>query len=231
MTRYREPAGPGVRVDSGVLAGSEITPLYDPMVAKLIVWDSDRESATRRMARALEEFDIDGVRTLIPFHKAIMASEQWARAETCRDLVEDRAWLKTLAFPERPANGGNEGEPSRWSATYTVEVSGQALRRARARRRDRRPTATAPRRRPPARAASASPRGGAPGGDTLPSPLQGNIFKVLVEQGASVEEGALVCIIEAMKMENEISAHKAGVDRRAADLRGRRGHRRATPSR
>src|SRR5215213_8432312 len=98
VTRYREPSGPGVRVDSGVVAGSEITPLYDPMVAKLIVWDVDRESATRRMLRALDEFDVDGVRTLIPFHKAIMASSQWAAAETCRDLIEDRAWLGTLAF-------------------------------------------------------------------------------------------------------------------------------------
>ncbi len=128
VTRYREPSGPGVRVDSGVLAGSEITPLYDPMVAKLIVWDVDRETATRRMARALAEFDIDGVRTLIPFHKAIMASEQWAAAETCRDLIEDRAWLKTLAFPVSPAseNGGDEGEGSEsLERTYTVEVSGK----------------------------------------------------------------------------------------------------------
>ena len=98
ITHYREPAGPGVRVDSGVLAGSEITPLYDPMVAKLIVWDVDREAATRRMARALDEFEIEGVRTLLPFHRAIMASEQWARAETCRDLIEDRSWLRSLAI-------------------------------------------------------------------------------------------------------------------------------------
>src|SRR5690348_9635153 len=100
VAHYREPSGPGVRVDSGVLSGSEITPLYDPMVAKLIVWDADRERATRRMARALEEFEIEGVKTLIPFHKAIMASEQWARGETCRDLLEDREWLKRLAFPK-----------------------------------------------------------------------------------------------------------------------------------
>src|SRR5215216_93156 len=99
ITHYREPSGPGVRVDSGVLAGSEITPLYDPMVAKLIVWDADREKATRRMARALREFEIEGVKTLIGFHKAIMASEQWARGETCRDLIEDREWLKSLATP------------------------------------------------------------------------------------------------------------------------------------
>ena len=210
VTSYREPAGPGVRVDSGVLAGSEITPLYDPMVAKLIVWDSDREAATRRMARALDEFDIDGVRTLIPFHKAIMASDQWARAETCRDLVEDRAWLKTLAF-EPPPSSGDDEQPEPLERSYTVEVSGKRF--------DVRvlgdaiaapagdgaaPGAARPRR-------ERKSGGGGAGGDTLASPLQGNVFKVLVEQGASVEEGALICIIEAMKMENEIAAHKSGV--------------------
>src|SRR3954452_22679337 len=106
VTHYREPSGPGVRVDSGVTAGSEITPLYDPMVAKLIVWDADRELATRRMLRALDEFEVEGVTTLMPFHKAIMASEQGANAETCRDLVEDKDWLKSLAQPkpEKPAD-------------------------------------------------------------------------------------------------------------------------------
>src|ERR671916_752483 len=123
VAHYREPSGPGVRVDSGVLAGSEITPLYDPMVAKLIVWDADRETATRRMTRALREFEIEGVKTLIPFHKAIMASEQWARGETCRDLIEDREWLRRLAFPkaERKDDEGAELE----ERTYTVEVSGK----------------------------------------------------------------------------------------------------------
>jgi acetyl-CoA/propionyl-CoA carboxylase biotin carboxyl carrier protein len=213
VRRYREPSGPGVRVDSGVLAGSEITPLYDPMVAKLIVWDVDRESATRRMARALEEFDIDGVRTLIPFHKAIMASEQWARAETCRDLVEDRAWLKRLAF-EAPAseNGGIEGEPEPLERAYTVEVSGKRfdVRVLGDPITPTRGNSAAPAAARPRRERKATGGGGA-SGDTLASPLQGNIFKVLVEQGATVEEGALVCIIEAMKMENEITAHKAGV--------------------
>src|SRR5271167_4323444 len=96
---YSEPAGPGVRVDSGVQAGSEVSPMYDPMVAKLIVWDADRAQATRRMLRALGEFELDGLKTLIPFHKALLATEQWARGETCRDLLEDKKWLKTLAFP------------------------------------------------------------------------------------------------------------------------------------
>ena len=97
---YREPSGPGVRVDSGVEAGSEVTPFYDPMVAKLIVWDIDREHATRRMLRALAEYEIEGLRTLLPFHKAILATPEWARGETCRELVADRKWLKTLAFPK-----------------------------------------------------------------------------------------------------------------------------------
>ena len=101
ITGYREPAGPGVRVDSGVEAGSEVTPMYDPMVAKLIVWDVDREHATRRMLRALDEYEIGGLTTLIPFHKALLATEQWANGETCRDLMEDREWLKSTAPAER----------------------------------------------------------------------------------------------------------------------------------
>ena len=108
ISAYREPAGPGVRVDSGVQTGSEITPMYDPMVAKLIVWDADREQATARMLRALSEYEIEGLKTLLPFHKAILATEQWARAETCRDLIEDREWLKSLA-PPKPAGAGRRG--------------------------------------------------------------------------------------------------------------------------
>jgi acetyl-CoA/propionyl-CoA carboxylase biotin carboxyl carrier protein len=209
ITSYFEPSGPGVRVDSGVLAGSEITPLYDPMVAKLIVWDADREKATRRMARALDEFQIEGVRTLIPFHKAIMASEQWAKGETCRDLIEDRAWLKELAQPkpEPPAEDGAETV----ERDYLVEVSGK---RFEVKVRGDAPPAVANGAAPATRTAPKRERksggGGGAGGDTLTSPLQGNVFKVLVEQGAEVEAGALICIIEAMKMENEITAHKAG---------------------
>src|SRR5215204_456659 len=85
ITTYREPAGPGVRVDSGVEAGSEVTPMYDPMIAKLVVWDADRERATARMLRALGEFEIGGLTTLLPFHEALLKTEQWARGETCRD--------------------------------------------------------------------------------------------------------------------------------------------------
>jgi acetyl-CoA/propionyl-CoA carboxylase biotin carboxyl carrier protein len=213
--RYVEPSGPGVRVDSGVGPGGEVSPMYDPMVAKLIVWDVDRESATRRMLRALDEFEITELKTLIPFHKALLATRQWANAETCRDLVEDKRWLRALAFPPTGAGEIESDEGAeKVEQTYTVEVSG--------RRFDVR-VIGAPftggmvmNGAAPAGAAPRKPRerkrgGSAVGGDTLPSPLQGNMWRVKVRQGDAVEEGQLLCIIEAMKMENEITAHKAGV--------------------
>src|SRR5919198_2238800 len=82
ITSYYEPGGPGVRVDSGVVAGSEVTPLYDPLIAKLIAWDTDRERATARMLRALGEYEIGGLVTLVPFHSAILATDQWRGAQT-----------------------------------------------------------------------------------------------------------------------------------------------------
>jgi acetyl-CoA/propionyl-CoA carboxylase biotin carboxyl carrier protein len=225
--RYREPSGPGVRVDSGVKEGGEVSPMYDPMVAKLIVWDADRAQATRRMLRALSEYEIEGLKTLIPFHRALLATEQWARGETCRDLLEDKGWLKQLAFgpPEPAAASEQEGEGGETiEQSYAVEVSG--------RRFDVRVVgppyapasggaaygdgsaassngpAAAARRAP--RRGSRSSSSGSGGPDTLPSPIQGNMWKVLVKQGDTVSEGQLLCIIEAMKMENEITAHKSG---------------------
>jgi acetyl-CoA/propionyl-CoA carboxylase biotin carboxyl carrier protein len=209
---YREPTGPGVRVDSGVGPGSEISPMYDPMVAKLIVWDVDREQATARMVRALREYEITELKTLLPFHQAILQTPQWANAETCRDLIEDKAWLKELAFPK--AEKRAEGEPETVEHDYTVEVSGKRFDvkvigaplagGVVAAAGPASGAASAPKR--TARAASS----GGGGADALEAPLQGTVFKVVVEQGATVAEGDLICVIEAMKMENEITAHKAG---------------------
>jgi acetyl-CoA/propionyl-CoA carboxylase biotin carboxyl carrier protein len=213
ITDYREPAGPGVRVDSGVGPGSEISPMYDPMVAKLIVWDTDREQATRRMIRALGEYEIGGLTTLLPFHEAILQTRQWADAETCRDLIEDRDWLKQLA-PEKAAEApGAEDEATPVEQSYTVEVSGKrfdvkVIGPPSAVSNGAAPVAAG--RKSPRRSERAQGGGGAGGGDTLASPLQGTVLKVAVEQGATVEEGALVAVIEAMKMENEITAHKSG---------------------
>jgi len=215
---YEEPTGPGVRVDSGVEAGGEVSPMYDPMVAKLIVWDADREQATRRMLRALREYRIEGLKTLIPFHIALLETEQWARGETARDLIEDRKWLKTLAFPPapKPAEGDEDGKVEQ---SYLVEVSGRRFDVKVIGPPPVAGVAAAPAAGPGAApAARSAPKrgarkggGGGGGADTLPSPLQGNVWKVLVEPGQTVEEGQLITIIEAMKMENEITAHKAGV--------------------
>jgi len=181
------------------------------MIGKLIVWDADREQATRRMIRALREYEIGELKTLLPFHEAIQQTPQWANAETCRDLIEDRAWLKALAFPkaEKPA----DGEAPKVEQDYTVEVSGKRF--------DVKvigpaaagvgvQAASAGHAAPKRSERKASSSNGA-AGDTLTTPLQGTVFKVVVEQGATVEEGALICVIEAMKMENEITAHKAGI--------------------
>jgi acetyl-CoA/propionyl-CoA carboxylase biotin carboxyl carrier protein len=213
--RYKEPSGPGVRVDSGVEEGGEVSPMYDPMVAKLIVWDADREQATRRMLRALGEFEIEGLKTLIPFHQALLDTEQWAKGETCRDLLEDKKWLKTLTFAP-PAAPAEEEQQDKVEQTYAVEVSGRRFdvrvvgpafagtAGAFAGANGAAPAA----RSAPKRGERKSTSAGGP--DVLPSPLQGNMWKVLVKQGDMVEEGQLLCIIEAMKMENEITAHKAG---------------------
>ena len=134
IAHYREPSGPGVRVDSGVLAGSEITPLYDPMVAKLIVWDADREQATRRMARALDEFEIEGVKTLIPFHKAIMASEQWAqRRDLPRPDRGPRSGSRSSRSPKAPRARGRR-RPETVERDYIGRGLRQALRGQGARR-------------------------------------------------------------------------------------------------
>jgi acetyl-CoA/propionyl-CoA carboxylase biotin carboxyl carrier protein len=207
---YREPSGPGVRVDSGVEGGSEVTPMYDPMVAKLIVWDVDREHATKRMLRALSEYDSGGLTTLIPFHEAILATEQWEKGETCRDLMEDNEWLKSTApadaAPPEPSEEGAETVARDYKVEvsgklFDVKVVGEAVAGGAA------PAAGG--RKPPKRERKAGGGGGA-SSEKLIAPLQGSVFKVVVEEGAEVAEGDLICVIEAMKMENEIVAHRSG---------------------
>jgi acetyl-CoA/propionyl-CoA carboxylase biotin carboxyl carrier protein len=214
---YREPAGPGVRVDSGVEEGSEVTPMYDPMVAKLIVWDVNRELATRRMLRALDEYEIEGLTTLIPFHRAILATGQWARGETCRDLIEDPEWLKSTEQSHPASDVAAPGREAEEAASndsvareYKVEVEGKLFDvRVFGPPEAAAGSAQGAMRRPPKRE-----RKGAAGGGTsseeLVSPLQGTVLRVAVEKGAEIEEGALICVIEAMKMENEITAHRSG---------------------
>jgi len=167
------------------------------------------------MVRALHEFELEGVRSLIPFHVALLETKQWANGETCRDLTEDKKWLKQLEQPKPEAQAEDDEQGPQVERTYSVEVSG--------RRFDVKvvgeapgmdgvgPAAAAGARRPPPRRRERGAAGSASGpAGALVSPIQGTVLRVVVEKGAEVEEGALICVIEAMKMENEITAPAAG---------------------
>jgi acetyl-CoA/propionyl-CoA carboxylase biotin carboxyl carrier protein len=212
VTAYREPAGPGVRVDSGVGAGNEVSGVYDPMIAKLIVHGADREHARRRMLRALDEFLIEGPKTLIGFHKALLSHECFVRAETCHGLVEsDELAARAAALDGGAAFGvpsdtvllGTAGRSV--GRVRTVEVDG---RRFEVRFAEAEPPWVELARRRRARVHAAG--GGAGGRDAVVSPMQGTVLSVAVAEGDEVEAGQVLCIVEAMKMENEVHAHRAG---------------------
>jgi acetyl-CoA/propionyl-CoA/long-chain acyl-CoA carboxylase, biotin carboxylase, biotin carboxyl carrier protein len=207
VEHYREPSGPGVRVDSGVVAGSEISPLYDPMIAKLIVHGTDREHARRRMLRALEEFEIEGVTTLLGFHRALLEHQCFVEGATCHGVVEsEQLAQRAQEFgPEshRPAasDGRLVGHPT------AVEVDGRRYDVTLLRPEP--PWADLARRRKERAHARAHGLGGAR--DAVVSPMQGTVLAVHVAEGDEVDAGQVICVVEAMKMENEITAHRDGV--------------------
>jgi acetyl-CoA/propionyl-CoA carboxylase biotin carboxyl carrier protein len=212
ITRYHEPSGPGVRVDSGVVAGSEISPLYDPMIAKLVVHGVDREHARRRMLRALDEFVVEGVRTLIGFHKALLTQPCFVEGGTCHGLVESELLAARAAEFEngRPAGAAELGSAAVREAVRSVEVDGRRFE-VRVLRPEPAYAELGRRRRERVRGGGA---GGA-GLDAVVSPMQGTVLAVEVADGDEVEAGQVLCIVEAMKMENEVHAHRAG---RVTDL-------------
>jgi acetyl-CoA/propionyl-CoA carboxylase, biotin carboxylase, biotin carboxyl carrier protein len=208
ITGYREPSGPGVRVDSGVDGGREVVGLYDPLVAKLCVHGVDREHARRRMLRALREYRIDGVTTLIPFHRALLEHPCFVSDGACHGVVESKDLAEraeelsheTTTLPGAADVGGTLREHR-----VHAELDG--------RRFDLKlllpepPHAELARRRK-----ERSGAGGSHGAakDAVVSPMQGTVLAVEVADGDEVEAGQVLCIVEAMKMENEISAHRAG---------------------
>ena len=218
ITAYREPGGIGVRVDSGVRAGDEISDLYDPLVAKLIVHDVDREHARRRMLRALEEFVIEGPTTLVAFHRALLDTPCFIDAGTCRDVVESEELAKRaqeiveqLPHGRTSAAALGDGRPpgATREQVVSVEIDGR-LHEIRLHRGEP-PWAELARRH---RARSTGLSSTATGAVT--SPMQGTVLSVAVAEGDTVSAGALICVVEAMKMENEIVSHAAGL---ISDLR------------
>ena len=205
ITRYREPAGPGVRVDSGVVEGGEVLELYDPMIAKLIVWDVDRESARRRMLRALEEYEIEGVATLVGFHRALLSHPCFIEGTTCHGIVESEQLAQQAEqLSHRKTSVAVRSDGRLRERVTPVEVDGQRFEvRALV---PEPPYAELARRR-----RERGPTGAARGADAVVSPMQGTVLAVEVEDGDHVTAGQVLCVVEAMKMENEIAAHRDGV--------------------
>ena len=206
ITDYREPSGPGVRVDSGVVPGSEISALYDPMIAKLVVHGVNRDHTRRRMLRALDEFAIGGVKTLISFHKALLTHPCFVEGATCHGVVESELLAARAAELENGRLFVADGSGAVMREDLrSVEVDG---RRFEVRLLKPEPpfAELARRRRERARGKGAS---GA-GKDAVVSPMQGTVLAVEVADGDEVERGQVICIVEAMKMENEVHAHRAG---------------------
>jgi len=203
VTAYREPSGPGVRVDSGVIAGNEVSGVYDPMIAKLIVRGVDREHARRRMLRALDEFVIEGPKTLLGFHKALLSHECFVRGETCHGLVES----EELAARAAELDGSGPSDNLQLGRTVerarSVEVDGRRFQ-VRILEPEQPWRELARRRRERVRA------GRAGGNDAIVSPMQGTVLSVAVADGDPVEAGQVICIVEAMKMENEVRAPHPG---------------------
>ena len=207
IAAYREPAGPGVRVDSGVVAGSEIPALYDPLIAKVIVHGQDREHARRRMLRALDEFVIEGPPTLLGFHRALLSHPCFVEGATCHGVVESELLAeRALALSGTQTTVAVAPDGAVRPSTRAVEVEGRRF--AVTVLEPEPPWAELARQR--RRRADESTAGGR---EALASPMQGTVLAVQVAEGDDVSAGQLICIIEAMKMENEVHAHRTGTVR------------------
>jgi len=205
---FAAPLGPWVRFDTGARAGYTVPRDYDSMIGKLIVWAADRDGARARMSRALDELVIEGLPTTVPFHRFAMTHPQFAAGDHATSSVE-REWDLSSLQPQA-VGPGDEDDPDT-GREVTVEVDG---RRVAVRLFGALPTGVAP------AAAAATPRrrrGGSGGGaaiassEDLVAPMQGTVIEVSVEVGATVAEGDTLLVLEAMKMENAVKAHRAGV--------------------
>jgi acetyl-CoA/propionyl-CoA carboxylase biotin carboxyl carrier protein len=213
LTKFHAPSGPGVRLDAGYESGDTVSQYYDNLVAKLIVWASDRESARRRMLRALSETQITGIATTIPAHVAILSHADFAEARHSTKWVEEVLDLSHL--PAEPVDSSPvapipaEEEFPLVERDVTAEVDGRRF----AVKLWVPDLGTVAGLRMPVRgkrAASGSAAGGTGSGEVI-VPMQGTIVKVLVAVGDKVEVGQTICLLEAMKMENAINAERAGV--------------------
>lgn len=221
ISRLTLPAGPGVRVDSGVVEGDTVSGAFDSMIAKLIVTGADRTQAVQRARRALAELEVVGIPTVVPFHRAVLEDPAFVPADPDQPFTVHTRWIET-AFAETlaglretaaPAGGEDEPAPDA-TERVVVEVGGKRIEvvlpaglGGLAGARSRAGGASRPAR--PRRTATRT-TGVSSNGTTLASPMQGTIVKVAVAEGAEVAEGDLVVVLEAMKMEQPLVAHRSG---------------------
>jgi len=211
LTRWHAPAGPGVRVDGGYDQGETVPGAFDSLVAKLIVTGRDRRQALERSRRALDEFVVEGMPTVIPFHQAVVNDPAYIADAAEASFGVYTSWIET-EFDNQipPYSGGAESDEPGERQSITVEVDGRRIEVVLPAGLTAGAGAAGgggtkkPKRKAGGRA------GAAVSGDALTSPMQGTIVKVTAEEGQSVEEGDAVVVIEAMKMEQPLKAHKAG---------------------
>jgi acetyl-CoA/propionyl-CoA carboxylase biotin carboxyl carrier protein len=215
ITKLVPPDGFGTRFDGGYESGDEISQYYDNLIGKLILWGADRDIAIRRAIRALEEMTVEGVATTIPADLAILRHPDFVAATHSTKWVEERLDLSGVAAPPKPvAPAEADGEAPLVERSTTVEVNGKRfavkLWVPEAAPVVAAAAAAGPVARKPARAAPGGGHGGGTGSGEVAVPMQGTIVKVLVEVGQEVEAGQAVVVLEAMKMENQITAERAG---------------------
>jgi acetyl-CoA/propionyl-CoA carboxylase biotin carboxyl carrier protein len=211
ITNYREPAGPGVRVDSGVEADSIVGGAFDSLLAKLIVWGESRDEALARARRALDEYVVDGMATALPFHRAVVRDPAFAPADGAPFTVFTR-WMETEFDNRIPPFAGAEpvDAPSADRERLVVEVDGRRLEVTLPGGFAAGAGSTGTAKKAAPKRSTARRSGAAASGDSLTAPMQGTIVKVAVGEGDTVAAGDLVVVLEAMKMEQPINAHKAG---------------------
>jgi acetyl-CoA/propionyl-CoA carboxylase biotin carboxyl carrier protein len=212
VSRFVAPAGPGVRVDSGVESGSEISGAFDSLLGKIIVTGADREQALQRSRRALAEMVVEGMPTVLPFHRAVLDEPAFTAADG--SFAVHTRWIETefdnTLVPFDAASVAPGAEPGA-RQVIVAEVNGRRVTVTLPAELAVRSAGPAPARRPSSKrggSAHHSPEGG---GDAVIAPMQGTVVKVAVSVGDSVAQGDVVAVVEAMKMENPIPAHKAGV--------------------
>jgi acetyl-CoA/propionyl-CoA carboxylase, biotin carboxylase, biotin carboxyl carrier protein len=210
VTRFVLPEGPGIRVETAMETGAEIQPAFDSMISKLVTWGRDRDEAISRMRRALTEFQVEGVPTTIPFHQAVMNNPLFVAGGATTSFLAEHPGVIPQTSTWSPSGADQDSDEGAPVQEVLVEVDGRQLT-VRVHGLDL--TESRPKKRrgsPPIALGNATNRN-ASAATELVSPLQGTVVRVSVDVGKQVEAGDLVCVIEAMKMENEVVAHRSGV--------------------